>query len=665
MVGPVVLVAWACSTPPARRAGDLREIRSAGVLRVIVRPGFEQAQSIANNGDQRRLLEHLAARLDVDLQIIEAPRHDRILSWLRQGRGDLALNRYSTEAVIAAGLRPSAALSWVEDVVVTGAHPRQQQRTLHAHRSTFRWKMGRELVEASGEPLVQLPLPEELPLEVAARRVSTGRYDMLLVDSELVDGLVDRGVALEVVDRLGEPRPLVWAMRSGSIELGAAVDRFLFAEKVLLRSVGEAECRDVPAIQRAGRLRVVTRNSLTTVTVAQGGLHGYEYSLAHGLARRLGVKVELALPPPGEDPLEWLENGHGDVMALHEPLSPLVARTFPVSEPYRRVDLVAVTRTNDPPLESVVDLAARRFVAATGVRQIVDLMPLEPPPIPVLLPPRAGGSSAIVELSRGGADVAVLDRDLARLELDDRQGLRLGPVVVPRAGLVWVCNPASGELVDEVNRYFREARASRYLDRVFAAELASSDRWIAPHIPRVPEGKLTPWDGLLRRAGLRHEIDWRLLAALMYEESRFNPVATGPGGSAGLFQFMPFTWRALGIENPYRPEDAIDGGARYLRFLFDKFPDVAPSDQVAMAVASYNVGPRHVIDAQRLAEQMELDPLRWRYNVETAMLLLDDPEVARQYPAGVCRCRRAVNYARRILRRYHAYAEQFPVSLSQ
>jgi membrane-bound lytic murein transglycosylase F len=218
--------------------------------------------------------------------------------------------------------------------------------------------------------------------------------------------------------------------------------------------------------------------------------------------------------------------------------------------------------------------------------------------------------------------------------------------------------------VTEVNRYLDEARSSRYLDRVFAAELATRERWMAPHIPRVPDGKLTPWDDLLRRAGRRHGIDWRLLAALMYEESRFNPVATGPGGSAGLFQFMPFTWKALGIENPYRPEDAVDGGARYLRFLFDKFPGVAPSDQVAMAVASYNVGPRHVIDAQRLAEDMDLDPLRWRGNVETAMLLLDDPEVARRYPAGVCRCRRAVNYARRILRRYRAYAEQFPASVS-
>ena len=165
---------------------------------------------------------------------------------------------------------------------------------------------------------------------------------------------------------------------------------------------------------------------------------------------------------------------------------------------------------------------------------------------------------------------------------------------------------------------------------------------------------------LLQWVGRRHEIDWRLLASLMYEESRFDPDAVGPGGSAGLFQFMPFTWRELGVEDPHHPTEAAEAGARYLRRLMDGFEDLPLPDRVAMAIASYNVGPRHVFDARRLAGQMDFDPDRWTGSVETAMLLLDDPEVARGFPAGVCRCRRAVGYTRRILRRYRAYTEQFP-----
>jgi membrane-bound lytic murein transglycosylase F len=79
-----------------------------------------------------------------------------------------------------------------------------------------------------------------------------------------------------------------------------------------------------------------------------------------------------------------------------------------------------------------------------------------------------------------------------------------------------------------------------------------------------------------------------------------------------------------------------------------------------MAIASYNVGPGHVQDARRLAREMGLDPGRWKNSVETAMLILDDPDVATRFSAGVCRCRRGVGYTRRILRRYAAYTEQFP-----
>jgi membrane-bound lytic murein transglycosylase F len=79
-----------------------------------------------------------------------------------------------------------------------------------------------------------------------------------------------------------------------------------------------------------------------------------------------------------------------------------------------------------------------------------------------------------------------------------------------------------------------------------------------------------------------------------------------------------------------------------------------------MAIASYNVGPGHIFDARKLAVEMGLDPDRWAGSVETAMLILDDTEVARGFSSGVCNCRRAVGYTRRILRRYGAYTEQFP-----
>jgi len=231
--------------------------------------------------------------------------------------------------------------------------------------------------------------------------------------------------------------------------------------------------------------------------------------------------------------------------------------------------------------------------------------------------------------------------------------------VLAGAWLRWVVTPSAPGLRMEADRFLREARRSGLVRQLRLTDLRHWERSVPPGRPAVPPGHLTPFDDLLIEAGRANGIDWRLLASLMYEESRFDPRAVGPGGSAGLFQLMPATWRELGVTDPMDPEQAIPAAGRYLRQLMDQFPGVAMADRAAMAIASYNVGPRHVADARRLAALMHLDPDRWVGNVETAMVLLDDPEVARRFPAGVCRCRRAVGYTRRILRRYRAYREQF------
>ena len=146
----------------------------------------------------------------------------------------------------------------------------------------------------------------------------------------------------------------------------------------------------------------------------------------------------------------------------------------------------------------------------------------------------------------------------------------------------------------------------------------------------------------------------------MYEESRFDPQAIGPGGSAGLFQFMPATWQDLGVDDPHDPEEAVAAASWYVRWLTEQFSDLAPADRLAMAIASYNAGAAHVFDAQRLAASMGFDPARWLGSVETAMLLLDDPGGRELLPGGVCRCRRTVGYTRRVLRKYQEYTERYP-----
>lgn len=659
----IPLAAISACLGPVRHVGDVEEIRANGELRVVVRPGFSAAARRPNHRiSETNLLRQLAARLGVRIRWIEVGRHDQILAALREGVADIAVSRFSPSSLLGDNFAATAAVDWVEDLLISGPNSgvvdldSARGGTVRLHRSGMS-----EIILASlrAEGLDFEDVPEEVTLEEILERVRLGRYPLALIDS----GISDEARASEEMNILGplaERRALVWAVRKANPRLRLAVDDFLFAEKVLSRESRTTACRDLKLVRQAGVLRLITRNSPTTCTVERGGLEGFEYDLGLSFARSLGVRLELSIPPPGVEPMDWLEMGYGDVAALHEPISPKDEGRFLVSFPYRTVDLVSVvsTRTNSP--AGVEDLIGVRVAASGPVAEICRLFPLRAPILAAAPTVGADAFTAILEVARGRAPVAVVDQDTARIELANRTDLKLGATVVPMVDLVWVLNTIAPELHRQANSFLRQGRKSGLIRQLVLSNLGSWRPHVPLRLPPIPENALTPYDEVLQWVGRRYEIDWRLLASLMYEESRFDPDAVGPGGSAGLFQLMPFTWRELGVEDPHHPYEAAEAGGRYLRQLMDKFADLPLPDRVAMAIASYNVGPRHVFDARRLAREMSFDPNRWAGSVETAMVILDDPEVARRFSAGVCRCRRAVGYTRRILHRYSAYTEQFP-----
>jgi membrane-bound lytic murein transglycosylase F len=659
----VAALALAACGAHERRRGDVEEIRAAGELRVAVRPGFRTAPSNGDGGaNEVILLGQLASRLGVNVRWIETERHDQVLPMVRNGLADIGVIRFSPASLLDEGIRGTVAVDWVEDVLVSGrdsgldSFEKVRGATVHLHRSAMTASLRSFLAE---EGLGVEEVPEEVPVEEMLRRVRTGRYDLTIVDSGIAE--TERASRRMVtIGPVAERRALVWAVREESSQLRLAIDRFFFADRVLTGASGLPICRDLRKIRQAGALRLVTRNSATTCTVERGGLEGFEYDLAVSFARSLKVRLGLSIPPPDVDPLDWLELGYGDFTALHEPLSPNDAGGFLVSVPYRRVDLVSVVSTRTEPPAAVEDLAGMRVAASRPVADLCRQLPLELPIYATSPGKGADAFNAMLEVARGKVPVAVVDEDSARFGVADRADLQIGPVILPRAELVWMVNVSSPQLFRTLNRWLREARSSGLVRQLVLNQFGSWKPYRKRTLLPIPDGALSPYDELLQWVGRRYGIDWRLLASLMYEESRFDPDAVGPGGSAGLFQFMPFTWQELGVEDPHDPYEAAESGGRYLRQLMDEFEGLPLPDQVAMAIASYNVGPRHVFDARRLAREMGFDPDRWRGAVETAMVLLDDPEVARRYPAGVCRCRRAANYVRRILRRYAAYVEQFP-----
>jgi soluble lytic murein transglycosylase-like protein len=159
-------------------------------------------------------------------------------------------------------------------------------------------------------------------------------------------------------------------------------------------------------------------------------------------------------------------------------------------------------------------------------------------------------------------------------------------------------------------------------------------------------------------------LDWRLVAAVIAEESGFDANALSPAGAFGLMQVMPGAARDVGVF-PYRDADAnIEAGVRYLASMREQFSGGTERDHIAMMLAAYNMGPGHLRDALALADGLGYPTHRWDDSVAAVVLLLEKPEVYRELRHGYAQARQVVRYVERVLSRHGEYRRRFPGVLS-
>jgi membrane-bound lytic murein transglycosylase MltF len=173
---------------------------------------------------------------------------------------------------------------------------------------------------------------------------------------------------------------------------------------------------------------------------------------------------------------------------------------------------------------------------------------------------------------------------------------------------------------------------------------------LVPHEPR-----LSPFDHVIKRHAAANGFDWRLIAAVIFEESRFRPNSRSPKGAFGLMQVRDIAADAVGEHRFRLPEDNIRTGVRYLAQLEQMFGDVRPRDRRRFVLAAYNMGPGHVTDAQALARRLGYDALRWEGGLRETLPLLEEPRYYDTLPLGYAQGRNVVRYVDLVLHRFRHY----------
>ena len=186
----------------------------------------------------------------------------------------------------------------------------------------------------------------------------------------------------------------------------------------------------------------------------------------------------------------------------------------------------------------------------------------------------------------------------------------------------------------------------------------------APVIVHRPPARraasISPFDQLIVHHATAEGFDWRLIAALIFEESRFDPTVESDKGAYGLMQVRPIAAHAVGTDRFRAPNDNLSAGVRYLRQLDEMFRDAPERDRMGLVLAAYNMGPGHVRDAQRLARRLRFDPNRWEGHMERILPLLELPAVYQRLPNGFAKGSDTVAYVQRTIERYHRYQRQSP-----
>ncbi|CAN5258031.1 transglycosylase SLT domain-containing protein [soil metagenome] len=458
--------------------------------------------------------------------------------------------------------------------------------------------------------------------------------------------------------------------------------------------------RDWAGIQQRDTLVVLTAFNSTSYFIYRGEPMGFEYELLREFARANDLQFRAQVMHEQADLLGGLRQGDGDLIAarviptaglerrfaftqsLYSTRPAIVQRTGPPSEAGLPVAAERLLSWPDRPGGEPVELRARpitspaelagaevRVVARSPYRAVLaELSDTITGDIEIIEVERDSATETLVrQVSRGEIDLAVSQENLAMLKQSYFQNVEVTPAVGPTHPIAWVVRRSSPELRERLDQWLAEKAGDGTVEQLyrkyFIDRRGYRERVESDYLTSAT-GRLSAYDQLFQRYAPRVGWDWRLLAAQAYQESRFDPTARSWAGAQGILQLMPGTARGLRVRNVNDPEQNVDGAVRFIQQLNTRWIELIAdsTERLKFVLASYNTGPGHVYDAQRLAEKHGGDPTRWD---DVAFWLLQkskrsvytDPVVRYGFSRGL----EPVLYVQKILERFEHYREFVPV----
>lgn len=272
----------------------------------------------------------------------------------------------------------------------------------------------------------------------------------------------------------------------------------------------------------------------------------------------------------------------------------------------------------------------------------------------------------IRRVTKGDIEYTIADEPTALTNRAYYNNINVSTAISFPQRIAWVVRPNAKSLLKEINLWINSMKRSNTLavihNRYYKNPRGFRTRVDSEYYSEAGES-ISIYDDLIKEVARSIDWDWRLLASLIYQESRFNPRARSWAGASGLMQLMPATGRSMGAKNLFSPDQNLKAGTRYLKAMDKRWKKIIkdPEQRLNFILASYNAGPGHVDDARYLAKYYNKDPDIWEDNVAEFMLKLSDPAYygKRGVKYGYCRGEEPYNYVTEIKKRYKNYQKFF------
>jgi len=399
-----------------------------------------------------------------------------------------------------------------------------------------------------------------------------------------------------------------------------------------------------------GYLSVATRNSPTTYFQAAYGPGGPEYDLVSGFADALGVEVRMVVPPRFLDVVPAVAEGRVHMAAAG--LSVTSARWDQVrfGPAYQLVRPQVVYRVGERRLRAPEDLLGQQITVIAGSSHAERLNDLRRryPGLQWNEEPDVESEELLYRVSQRELDYTVADSNEVALNRRFYPELRVGFDVGPPEALAWAFAQSDDDsLIDAATAYLERIEGDGTLDRIMRRYYGAADRFdyvgtrtFLRHI----DSRLPQYRVMFLNAARETDIDWRLLAAIAYQESHWDQDAVSYTGVRGLMMLTQDTADHIGISDRTDPASSVMGGARYLAMMRSSIPARIPEpDRTWMALAAYNIGLGHLEDARVLTQRQGADPDRWP-DVRDHLPLLSQKRWYETTRYGYARGREPVQY---------------------